>query len=118
MTTAIVIVVAVLASALAALFASADGALLALDAADVRLTAPLRALADRHGTRATAVLDDARSPADLGEDFGAGLTEREVTYLRENEWAITADDVLWRRTKCGLPMTQSQRARVAEYVGG
>ena len=47
MTTAIVIVVAVLASALAALFASADGALLALDAADVRLTAPLRALADR-----------------------------------------------------------------------
>ena len=78
----------------------------------------LRALAERHGTRATAVLDDARSPADLGEDFGAGLTEREVTYLRENEWAITADDVLWRRTKCGLPMTQSQRARVAEYVGG
>jgi glycerol-3-phosphate dehydrogenase len=77
----------------------------------------LRALAERHGTRATSVLGDAHSPADLGEDFGAGLTEREVSYLREKEWAMTADDVLWRRTKCGLPMTPSQRERVARYLG-
>ena len=44
--------------------------------------------------------------ADLGADFGAGLTAREIDYLMAEEWAQSADDVLWRRTKCGLPMTQ------------
>jgi D-erythritol 1-phosphate dehydrogenase len=77
----------------------------------------LRALARRHGTRALAVLADTRSPADLGEDFGAELTEREIRYLQRDEWAVTADDVLWRRTKCGLAMTGARRARVAEFLG-
>ena len=77
----------------------------------------LRALARRHGTRALAVLADTRSPADLGEDFGAELTEREIRYLQRDEWAVTADDVLWRRTKCGLAMTGAARARVAEFLG-
>ncbi|MEO8538055.1 MAG: glycerol-3-phosphate dehydrogenase [Betaproteobacteria bacterium] len=74
------------------------------------------ALADRHGTRAVAVLGDARTPADLGEDFGEGLVEREIEYLCAEEWAIGGDDILWRRTKCGLPMTAAQRARVAAFV--
>jgi len=77
----------------------------------------LRALAQRHGTRAVDVLGDAKSSADLGEDFGAELTEREIDYLRTEEWAQTADDVLWRRTKCALPMTPPHRARVAAHVG-
>ena len=47
----------------------------------------LRALAARHGTRALRVLGDAQSPADLGHDFGAQLTAREVDYLRAEEWA-------------------------------
>jgi glycerol-3-phosphate dehydrogenase len=82
-----------------------------------RLPEPLlRALADRHGTRALRVLGDAQSPADLGYDFGAQLTAHEIDYLRAEEWATTADDVLWRRTKCGLPMTQAQRDAVAEYM--
>jgi glycerol-3-phosphate dehydrogenase len=76
----------------------------------------LRALADRHGTRALRILGDAHSAADLGEDFGAQLTAREIDYLIAEEWATTADDVLWRRTKCGLPMTQAQRNAVAEHL--
>jgi glycerol-3-phosphate dehydrogenase len=56
--------------------------------------------------------------ADLGRDFGAELSSREVDYLMAEEWAMTADDVLWRRTKCGLPMTAQQRAAVADYVAG
>jgi glycerol-3-phosphate dehydrogenase len=76
----------------------------------------LRALADRHGTRALRILGDAQTQADLGEDFGAQLTAREIDYLLAEEWATTADDVLWRRTKCGLPMTQAQRDSVAEYM--
>ncbi len=79
--------------------------------------AMLRAVAHRHGTRATLVLGDARNTSDLGIDFGADLYQREVDYLVREEWARDADDVLWRRTKCGLPMTAAQRNAVAEYLG-
>ncbi len=75
----------------------------------------LRGIARRHGTRATRILGEARTPADLGQDFGAGLTAREIDYLVAEEWARSDDDVLWRRTKCGLPMTPAQRAAVAVY---
>ena len=77
----------------------------------------LEALAHRHGTRAPMVLGDSRDPDDLGEDFGAGLTEREIAYLRNEEWAIASDDILWRRTKCGLSMDSTQRERVRAFVG-
>ena len=77
----------------------------------------LQGLAHRHGSRATEVLGNARAPADLGEDFGAGLTEREIAYLREREWASSAEDIRWRRTKCGLSMTPRERERVAAFVG-
>jgi glycerol-3-phosphate dehydrogenase len=77
----------------------------------------LRGLAHRHGTRALTVLGDAQTLADLGTDFGAGLTERELRYLQRDEWASTAEDILWRRTKCGLSMTPNACARVTEYVG-
>ena len=71
---------------------------------------------ERHGTRALAILGEATSAADLGADFGAGLTAREVDYLVREEWARTADDVLWRRTKCGLQMSEAQRARLADFM--
>ncbi len=59
-------------------------------------------LARAYGRRAETWLADARSLADLGRDFGAGLYEREVAYLHEREWARSARDVLWRRSKLGL----------------
>jgi glycerol-3-phosphate dehydrogenase len=55
------------------------------------------------------VLGDARNDADLGEALGGGLTEREVRYLVEREWARSPEDVLWRRTKCGLHMGAAER---------
>ena len=79
-----------------------------------RLPVPvLRGIFRRHGTRADAVVGD----GDLGEHYGGGLYAREVRYLTEREWAVTAEDVLWRRTKAGLLMSASQRARVAEVLG-
>jgi glycerol-3-phosphate dehydrogenase len=63
-----------------------------------------------YGTLARRILADARSMADLGQQFGATLTEAEVRYLIEHEWAATAEDVLWRRTKLGLRMTPEQAA--------
>jgi glycerol-3-phosphate dehydrogenase len=76
----------------------------------------LKDLAHRHGSLALGVLGDARVPADLGEDFGHGLTAAEIDYCIREEWARTADDVLWRRTKSGLAMTEAERSRVAAYV--
>lgn len=66
----------------------------------------------RHGVRAAQVLGD----GELGEHYGAGLTERELRYFVEHEWARTAEDVLWRRTKAGLDMSEAQRGRVAEAM--
>ena len=74
----------------------------------------LRPIFRRHGTHAQAVVGD----GDLGEDFGAGLTERELRWFVEHEWARSAEDVLWRRTKTGLLMTPAQRERVAKVLAG
>ncbi|SLN27436.1 glycerol-3-phosphate dehydrogenase [Oceanibacterium hippocampi] len=59
-------------------------------------------LARNYGTRIREIIGDAGSPRDLGRDFGGGLTEAEVEYLMRHEWARTAEDVLWRRSKMKL----------------
>ncbi len=71
-----------------------------------------------YGTRVAALLDGATGVADLGRDFGVGLSEREVDYLVANEWAETADDILWRRTKLGLKMTPAERDALSAYLAG
>lgn len=71
-------------------------------------------LARAYGTRVDRVLGNARSMSDLGEHFGAGFTQAELDYLIACEWAATAEDVLWRRSKLGLHLTLAQRQRVAE----
>jgi len=68
-----------------------------------------------YGKRAWTILGTAQSKADLGEAFAATLTESELVYLQTTEWANSADDVLWRRSKLGLHMTDSERAEVAEW---
>ncbi len=98
------------------------GGLPALEAETTRrhpwLPAALRArLLRAYGTETEALLDGARSLEALGGDLGAGLTERELDWLRREEWARTAEDVLWRRGKLGLHMDPGQRARVAERLG-
>ena len=55
-----------------------------------------------YGTHAAKILGDARSLADCGQHFGMGLTTRELDHLCQREWARTAEDVLWRRSKLGL----------------
>ncbi len=69
-----------------------------------------------YGTRAAKLLEGAATRADLGEDFGAGLTEREVSYLIENEWAETTGDILWRRTKLGLQMSERDVRALSTYL--
>ncbi len=65
-------------------------------------------VARAYGTGAKDIFADAISVADLGRDFGAGLYEREVLHLAANEWAMTAADIVWRRSKLGLKMTPDE----------
>ncbi len=74
-------------------------------------------LARAYGTRVERILGSARSMADLGRDFGCGLAQAELDYLARDEWARTADDVLWRRTKLGLHLSKAQADGVALYLG-
>ncbi len=78
----------------------------------------LHRLARSYGTLAPKVLGDARSPADLGHDFGAGLSEAELLWLVRHEWARTADDVLWRRSKLGLRLDARAREALADALAG
>lgn len=73
-------------------------------------------LARAYGTRLEVVLDGARALSDLGEHFGAGLTEAEVSYLRTREWARSAQDILWRRTKLGLHVSPAQAQRLELHL--
>ena len=77
------------------------------------LPAPmLRRMVRAYGSDLDALLDGATSLAAMGEEFGAGFTERELEWLRTREWARTAEDVLWRRTRLGLHMDPEGQARL------
>lgn len=69
-----------------------------------------------YGTQTHQVLGDATSAADLGRDFGATITAREIDWAIAHEWVRTADDYLWRRTKLGLRLTVDQADRLATYI--
>jgi glycerol-3-phosphate dehydrogenase len=75
-------------------------------------------MARAYGSLLPTILGDAESMDDLGEHFGAGLTAREVDWLVANEWAKTSDDILWRRTKMGLLMSEEEQARFTAYFEG
>ncbi|HUD61326.1 MAG TPA: glycerol-3-phosphate dehydrogenase [Acetobacteraceae bacterium] len=75
-----------------------------------------RRLVRAYGTLAADTLGDARGAGDLGRRFGADLTEREVDWLQRTEWARTADDVLWRRSKLGLRVSPADVTRLADYL--
>jgi glycerol-3-phosphate dehydrogenase len=74
-------------------------------------------LAASYGSDAYRILGDAKSAADLGRAFGQGLSEVELRWLVNREWARTADDVLWRRTKLGLRMTPQEVRGLAAHLG-
>ena len=79
-------------------------------------SATLQRLVTLYGTNAARILDGASSEADLGAALGGGLTEREVVYLRDHEWARAPEDVLWRRTKAGLDLSLEQREATERQI--
>ena len=71
-----------------------------------------------YGTLAFEILAESETLAACGEHFGHGLTEREVRYLVEREWAATSEDILWRRTKLGLVFDADETARLDRAISG
>ena len=81
------------------------------------LPQPLLARLSRgYGTRLREIIGEARNLRDLGRHFGSGLYEAELRYLHAREFARTADDVLWRRTKLGLLMSPNERKSVERWL--
>ncbi|SHI78046.1 homodimeric glycerol 3-phosphate dehydrogenase (quinone) [Wenxinia saemankumensis] len=77
-----------------------------------------RRLVRAYGTEAAEILRGASGPGDLGRDFGGDLTEAELRWLIEKEFARTAEDVLWRRSKLGLRLSAEEAAALDEWMAG
>ncbi|ATF09593.1 glycerol-3-phosphate dehydrogenase [Candidatus Enterovibrio altilux] len=73
-------------------------------------------LATTYGSRVWVWISDATSQSDLGYDFGASLSQREIDYLMAAEYVVEAEDLLWRRTKLGLYLNHERQKRVSEYI--
>jgi glycerol-3-phosphate dehydrogenase len=69
-----------------------------------------------YGTACWTLLGTAKTADDLGRRFGHDLSEAEVRYLMTHEWAMTADDVLWRRTKLGLRLNAQEKQALSEFM--
>jgi glycerol-3-phosphate dehydrogenase len=75
-----------------------------------------RRLVRAYGTRVEGILGEAKSLHELGESFGADLTAAEVRYLMQREWALGAEDILWRRSKLGLKLSAAERANLDRFM--
>jgi len=69
-----------------------------------------------YGTLSAIILGQSSTVADLGYHFGAGLYQCEVDYLVHNEWAVSAEDIIWRRTKLGLTMSLKEIADLSSWL--
>lgn len=69
-----------------------------------------------YGSHSELILANAKGLSDLGEDFGHDLYEAELRYLVEKEWAVTLDDVIWRRTKLGMRFDDTQKQRISDWL--
>lgn len=76
----------------------------------------VRRLSRAYGTRLPKLLNGATDMKGLGRDFGGGLYEAEVRHLVNHEFARTTEDILWRRTKLGLHMTDAQQQALAQWL--
>ena len=76
----------------------------------------IRRLVRAYGTEAITMVAGAGTFVEMGRDFGAELTEREVRWLMDKEWAQSAEDVVWRRSKLGLRLTADQINALDEWM--
>ena len=73
--------------------------------------------AHSYGTRMDMIIENASSLEELGENFGEGVYVSEIDYLIHNEFARTLEDIIWRRSKLILHISQTTQDRIARYLG-
>jgi glycerol-3-phosphate dehydrogenase len=73
-------------------------------------------LFESYGLEINTILYNCCCKDDLGVCFGHGLYEKEVIYLLKNEWAQTAEDILWRRTKLGLHFSSKETKELQKFL--
>jgi glycerol-3-phosphate dehydrogenase len=73
-------------------------------------------LARAYGTRVFKIFSNVKSVSDLGQLFGGELSEKEVRYLMQYEFAKTVDDILWRRSKLGLHLDTDAQKQLGDFV--
>lgn len=73
-------------------------------------------LATTYGTETFALLGQSKEALELGQNFGSNLTATEVNWLIDHEFAMTADDILWRRTKLGLRLDEQQQQHLQQWL--
>jgi len=71
-----------------------------------------------YGTRCQEIMADKTELAQMGIEFGHGLYQAEVDYMIAQEWALTVEDILWRRSKLGLCFSAAQQQLLQEYLDG
>ncbi len=76
----------------------------------------LRRMTRAYGTLVPEIIGNRQELPEFGILFGSSLTQLEVDYLMDREWARTADDVLWRRSKLGLRFTAEEKAALSDYM--
>lgn len=69
-----------------------------------------------YGSRLEKILHNCHSMSDLGENFGEQLFSKEIDYLMKEEWALSLDDILWRRTKLGLTLHVKNQKNLENYI--
>lgn len=76
----------------------------------------LKRFAKMYGTRTFLLLDGVSTIHEMGHCFGHDLYEKEVTFLINTEWALSAEDILWRRSKLGLFLSDGQKKNLSEWL--
>jgi len=76
----------------------------------------IKRLIRQYGTEASSIFAGSTSLKDLGDDFGHGISQRELDWAIENEWVTEADDFLWRRSKLGLRLNRNEIEKVSAYI--
>ncbi len=69
-----------------------------------------------YGTNAWTMMESATSTKDMGQSFGGSLTECEVKYLIQHEWAESAEDIVWRRSKLGICLSDQEIMKLDEWL--
>ncbi|WP_153447964.1 glycerol-3-phosphate dehydrogenase [Vibrio algicola] len=70
----------------------------------------------QYGTQAKKMLTDIQQETEMGHHFGQGVYQTELDYLLQHEFALTAQDVLWRRTKLGIILSAEVQAKITSYI--